>query len=214
MKTNQNMIRKMGSFDVVQRTKDGMFNATSLLKQWNQSPGVKKELKDFFENKSTKEFIKSIENEEYANRGNSPYLKSRGKHGGTWMHPFLFIDFAMWLNPSFKYQVIKFIYDELIKFRHAAGDNYRPFCQAIIKIWPECDFSEPAKWLNYIVFNSHKRNIRNEATQAQLKELNKLEAKYTDLIEEGYIMNINTLIEKLRDEWRKRHTDIPQISIK
>ena len=38
MKTNQNMIRKMGDFEVVQRTKDGMFNATGLLKQWNNIP--------------------------------------------------------------------------------------------------------------------------------------------------------------------------------
>ncbi len=35
MKTNQEMIRPMGNFNVIQRTKDGMFNATDLLKQWN-----------------------------------------------------------------------------------------------------------------------------------------------------------------------------------
>ena len=37
MKTNQNMIRKMGNFEVIQRTKDGFFNATALLKQWNNT---------------------------------------------------------------------------------------------------------------------------------------------------------------------------------
>ena len=31
------MIRKMGNFEVIQRTKDGFFNATALLKQWNNS---------------------------------------------------------------------------------------------------------------------------------------------------------------------------------
>ena len=35
MKTNVNMIRTMGNFNVTQRTKDGFFNATELLKQWN-----------------------------------------------------------------------------------------------------------------------------------------------------------------------------------
>ncbi len=35
MKTNQILTRKMGSFDVKQRTKDSMFNATALLEQWN-----------------------------------------------------------------------------------------------------------------------------------------------------------------------------------
>ena len=33
MKTNQNLLRKMGEFDVTQRTSDGMFNATELMKQ-------------------------------------------------------------------------------------------------------------------------------------------------------------------------------------
>ena len=35
MKTSVTMKRKMGIFDVFQRTSDGMFNATELLKQWN-----------------------------------------------------------------------------------------------------------------------------------------------------------------------------------
>ena len=37
MKTNQEMVRKMGNFNVVQRTSDGYFNATYLLKQWNDN---------------------------------------------------------------------------------------------------------------------------------------------------------------------------------
>lgn len=37
MITNQNMIRTMGKFKVTQRTKDGYFNATELLRQWNNN---------------------------------------------------------------------------------------------------------------------------------------------------------------------------------
>ena len=36
MKQNVVMIRKMGNFEISQRTKDGMFNATSLVKEWNK----------------------------------------------------------------------------------------------------------------------------------------------------------------------------------
>lgn len=36
MKTNQLMKRKMGEFNVTQRTKDGFFCATELLRQWNE----------------------------------------------------------------------------------------------------------------------------------------------------------------------------------
>ena len=36
MITNQLMIRKMGNFDVIQRTKDGYFNATKLIGDWDK----------------------------------------------------------------------------------------------------------------------------------------------------------------------------------
>lgn len=50
MITNQVMKRPMGNFLVEQRTKDSMFNATNLLKQWNEASGEKKEITKFFYN--------------------------------------------------------------------------------------------------------------------------------------------------------------------
>lgn len=47
MKTNQVMIRPMGQFKVEQRTKDGFFNATSLLKQWNEALGADYTIEDY-----------------------------------------------------------------------------------------------------------------------------------------------------------------------
>lgn len=101
MKTNQIMIRPMGEFKVIQRTKDAFFNATDLLKQWNKLKGMKKEVSDYFDLSSTKEFIYTIMERENYDTGNYPYHKSRankGDNAGTWMHPLLFIDFAMWIN--------------------------------------------------------------------------------------------------------------------
>lgn len=72
-----------------------------------------KEVTKFFEIQSTKELVKVIMERESLNTQDSTYLKTRGKNGGTWMHPILFIDFAMWINPSFKYDVLKFVYDEM-----------------------------------------------------------------------------------------------------
>ena len=73
MKTNQIMIRPMGDFKVIQRTKDAFFNATNLLKQWNQLKGMKKEVNDYFGLASTKEFIYTIMERENYDRGNYPY---------------------------------------------------------------------------------------------------------------------------------------------
>ncbi len=86
MITNQVMKRPMGNFLVEQRTKDSMFNATNLLKQWNEASGEKKEITKFFDNDNTKEFISALMEEEklkYAKILRN--LKARGKNGGTWM---------------------------------------------------------------------------------------------------------------------------------
>ncbi len=92
MKTNVTMVRKMGEFDILQRTKDEMFNATSLAKQWLESGGKRKDVSDFLENKNTKEFIQALEDENH-NTGIPVFKTNRGKNGGTWMSPLLFIDF-------------------------------------------------------------------------------------------------------------------------
>ena len=59
-----------------------MFNAINLLKQWNEQTGQQKEIKKFFENKATEEFIEALISEENLNRQNSAYLKTRGINGG------------------------------------------------------------------------------------------------------------------------------------
>lgn len=83
MKTNQEMVRQMGNLEVIQRTVDGYFNATRLVKLWNERNSSNKELKKYFENESTKELIATIVEKENLNGQNSPYLSSRGKCGGT-----------------------------------------------------------------------------------------------------------------------------------
>lgn len=199
------MIRKMGDFEVNQRTKDGMFNATTLLKQWNQSNGTKKEIKDYFNNKSTVEFINQLKlDDEFLNRGNSPYLKTRGKKGGTWMHPYLFIDFAMWINPKFKIKVIKFVYDELIKNRHLAGDNYKLLSASGVKL-KGYNFQEVAKAIQWIVFSKTGKELRQTANQEQLKEISSIEEKLSFAIDMGYIKTYEQLILQLRKMWKLKN---------
>lgn len=204
MKTNVVMLRNMGNFSVSQRTKDGMFNATLLLEQWNKSNNSKKELKDYFLNKSTKDFIEELKtDDEFLIMGNSPYLKTRGRYGGTWMHPYLFIDFSMWLNPKFKVAVIKFVYDELIKHRHTAGDNYKMLSESGIKL-KGYNFQEVAKALNWIVFGKHNKNLRQIANPDQLKELSQLQTKLSFAIDMGYINSYKKLLEEMRKMWNEK----------
>ena len=131
MKTNQIMKRNLADFVVEQRTVDGYFNLTGLLNSWNTKMGTKKKLKDYLGNKATQEFIKALVEEENLNGEKSPYLASRGKNGGTWAHPLLFIDFAMWLNPTFKVKVLKFVSDQMLSYRNEAGEAYKELASAV-----------------------------------------------------------------------------------
>ena len=208
MKTNQVMIRQMGEFQVMQRTKDGFFNATSLMKQWNESKGMKKEINDYLKNKTTEEFLEELILEENLDKGNSPYVKSRASRGdnaGTWMHPLLFLDFAMWLNPRFKVKVLKFVQDEMIKFRNLAGDAYPEMCKAVHSIIPENIFREKiaalAKSLNIIVYGKHENQMRNKVGDAsKIKELYELQHQIAQWINLGMVNSyeqLKTVLTKL-----------------
>ena len=237
------MIRKMGNFEVIQRTKDGFFNATALLKQWNnavenqkvlntQNSGYlknstenqqvlntqnfpyvkKKDIDDFFLNKSTQEYIQVIMQKENLNTEASVYLKSRGKYsGGTWMHPMLFIDFAMWLNPYFKYDVLRFVSDEMIKYRNLAGDSYKTLASHVATIVPKqlmpMAMKKIAQGLNFIVFGDHKHAMRNEVgEETKQLELFQLQQKVADLIGDEFIKSFDELITYLRKLYGRKYT--------
>lgn len=211
MKTNQIMIRPMGQFYVEQRTKDAMFNATSLIKQYNEANGTKKEIKDYLENKSTQEFLNALKKEENLNGENSPYLTSRGKYsGGTWMHPIMFIDFAMWLNPTFKVKVIKFVYDQMIQYRNEAGDAYKELSSSVQSIvsksFMPIAMQKVGEAINWVVFNNHEKMIRNKkGEEAALRELYELERKVAENINDGFICSFESLITYLRRKYSEKY---------
>lgn len=214
MKTNQIMIRPMGNFKVSQRTKDGYFNATSLLKQWNESGmGSKKEMHDYFRMSQTEEFIKALKLEPEFTKGNSPYVKSkasRGENAGTWLSPIMFIDFAMWLNPAFKVKVLKFVQDEMIKFRNLAGDAYPTMCKAVSSILPDDIFKQKvrdlAKSLNIIVYGKHESEMRNKVgDESKIRELYELESQIAQWINLGLVTNYGQLKNVLQRLYYQKH---------
>jgi hypothetical protein len=213
----------MGQFQVQQRTKDGMFNATALMKQWNNyvenlhgenSAYVKKEIKKFFENDNTKEFIEALIEEEKLDTQNSAYVKSRAREdrgGGTWMHPILFVKFAMWLNPRFEVKVIKFVYDEMIKYRNEAGDAYKELSAAIYTIVDKSQMpsrmAEVSKGINYVVFGEHRNMIRNDkGTEQDQRKLYEMERKVASLINDGFLKDHGQVMNYLRKKFQERTT--------
>lgn len=207
------MTRKMGEYDVLQRTSDGYFNATSIVKQWNttlknnphKSRDYKeKDLFEYLDNKSTKEFISTIADRENLNGKGEVVLSKRGKNGGTWVHPMLFIDLCMWINPNFKYDVLKFVQDELIHFRNLTGDNYPVLTASLAKL-PNPEYKDVARGMNMVVFGEHYKNIRNKATVEQLRELDSIQNNIAFAIDMGFAKNQEHVMAMLRRMYHNKY---------
>ncbi|MDM1494957.1 KilA-N domain-containing protein [Myroides odoratimimus] len=166
------------------------------------------------------------DNQQSSNLTNGDYqvfktIKGRNTSKGktkdqVWMHPLLFIDFAMWINPKFKYHVLKFVYDQLIESRIEAGSEYREMCSAIKSICkplesPQIVIKKVAEGINYIIYNHHEKQMRNKkAEESSMKELVQLQREVTKLIHKGFITSAENLLSYLRNEWReKQNKNIP-----
>lgn len=213
MITNQIMKRPLADFTVEQRTKDGYFCLTGLLNNWNLKMGTKKELKDYFENKATQEFVKALADEENLHGDKSPYVKSKARldrGGGTWGHPLLFIDFAMWLNPHFKVKVLKFVSDQMLTYRNEAGDAYKQLSSAMSKICTPHQMKRYmpilGKGINYIVAGHHEHQLRNEyGTEEKQKEYFELEKQVAMLVNEGFLRTPEDVVNYLRRKFQKKY---------
>ena len=205
------MKRPLAGFVVEQRTKDAFFNATSLLKQWNEQTGVtQRHLDKYFASSKTVEFIQTIMKRENLNTPKMVYLKSRGRNGGTYMHPILFIDFCMWINPSFKYDVLRFVYDKMLTYRNEAGDAYRELASAMCKICTPHQMKRYmpilGKGINYIVTNKHDKQLRNEyGTEEKQKEYFELEKQVAMLINEGFLKTPEDVVNYLRRKFQQKY---------
>lgn len=214
MKTVNVLTRKMGDFNVFQRTSDGYFDANELLRQWNAVEGnPERNLKRFLESPKTKEFIDALISDlSHGAKMRLPdtqvfkIVKSKTLRDGSktigkaWMHPYLFIKFAMWINPKFEVQVIRFVHDQLIDYRDKAGDAYKRMSSALSRIIEPSRLRDKiqdlARSVDIIIYGLHQSMIRNSVgEEVKAKELMELEIDIAKMIEFGYI----TTEEQLRD---------------
>jgi hypothetical protein len=180
MKTNQVMTRENG---FIQRTIDGYFNATALVDKWNESNN-KKQLGQYKLLNSTIDFVNQLKKEGIEN----PIITGRGKgvNSGTWVHPKVFIDLAMWVSVEFKSRVIDYVIDGLIKSRNDAGDYYTEMTKAILETYvdyykikpPAHIYIEEANMVKFLV----AAKDRNNMTEQELKQLTYLQKFNTMLI--------------------------------
>tara|TARA_R110002020_G_scaffold223898_2_gene433150 strand:- start:4582 stop:5169 length:588 start_codon:yes stop_codon:yes gene_type:complete len=177
MKTNVVMIRDDERF--LQRTKDGYFDASALI---NSLESTKKSTRHYKSRKSAKEFIEQLQKEGVE----KPYVSS---NKGVWMHPKLFIDFAMYVSVEFKSTVIDYVLDGLINSRNEAGDYYNEMCATVMDEYIKRHGCKPPATL-YIDEARMIKNIcnvsnRNEASEEDLNVVTTLQKLNVELIKEG-----------------------------
>lgn len=204
------MKRRFGDSYITQRTSDGFFNATELLRRYNESTGEERRMYDFFVSKTTKRFINELVRDLNNNNDDSRYLEKdvyhtvRGRYGSTFMHPYLFVRFSMWLSPEFEVKIIKWVHDNLIDFRNQAGNYYKEMCLIIKERYKDHFGKEPnplvfvneANFLNLLVFGDTKPRRRNESTEEELDKMNRLQLANIKLIKSN--MSVSKRKEALK----------------
>lgn len=141
----------------------------------------------------------------------------RGNNGGTWMHPLLFIKFAMWLNPRFEVQVLKFVQDKMLQYRNEAGEAYKELSSAIGRIVEKERMHEVmstvGKGINYILWNRHEDGERNNhAEESEMRRLFDYERHVAALINDEFITDADQLMAYLRRQWNKKWNPIKALA--
>lgn len=173
----------VGGVIIRQRTKDKFFAMQDLIlfcDRWafvNNKPRF--DIQQYFRLDSTKAFIKALEEK----KGCEPYIK--GKKGQTaWLHPHLFLDILLWVNPNFKVEIYDWLFDYLIESRINSADSYKNMCGSL---WLFCSRKDKFKQNIAKLAQNIKSLIGvddwNKASAEQLKHRDDLQMMISDLTE-------------------------------
>lgn len=204
MKTEVQMIRKFNGCEIKQRNTDEYFCANDIVTVgniWRNKNGKK----DFnfslwLSQSSTKEFISNLEYEI-----GKPVIEKggRGRNSQTWVHPFLFIDLALAINPVLKIKVYRWVYDDLIKYRNDSCDSYKKMCGALyITQSNKSNFEDDIKKLAFRIKNEIGVEDWQKATQEQLKLRDKIHeniALLSDILRDREML-YQTAIRKAKED--------------
>lgn len=140
MKTAVILERSLMGQKVRQRSDDMMLNAGDLHAIANEARKARgmpeKQMGAYFNLQSTSELIAELQLSSDLDMDRIKTTR-RGKMGGTWVHPILFMDMAMWYSPEFKVKIIGWVVDNLVGVRNDSGDSYRSMCDALTTNYPE-----------------------------------------------------------------------------
>jgi len=123
MKTEVIMKRDIFGETISQKSKSEFLSATDLLLAGNKYRLANNlpftTLNAYFSNSKNKEFIAEL-----SDKYDKVKTDGRGKGNHIWVHPLLFLDIALWLDPRLKVQVYEWLQDHLLEYRNSSGDSF------------------------------------------------------------------------------------------
>ena len=199
MKTEVIMKRELFGREIRQKSKSEMFSATDLVNagnKWRMENDMSAfNLSAFLSSDKTKEFIRMLECE-YG----TVVVKGRGRNSTTWVHPFLFIDIALAINPTLKIRVYKWLYDELLKYRNSSGDSYKKMAGAIASKTPSRNISKKIMEVANVIKKEIGVDDWQRATEKQLEIRDKIHEKIATLCD---IIPVDDAVEIAIKQYRE-----------
>lgn len=164
------MKRELFGCEISQQSKTEFFSATELVNagnKWRLANGYKEfNLSQYLKSKSFVEF-----KDELTLKYGNVVSSSRGRLSNTWVHPLLFIDIALAINPKLKVEIYEWLFDNLIKFRNDSGDSYKEMAAAIYVRYPnKKDFPSYIQRVANYIKSEIKVSDWQTATEYQLKK--------------------------------------------
>jgi len=204
------MVRFIDDGEIRQKSKSEMFNATDLLKIINKKRIIDNlyplSMSNYTSAKQNKEFIEALMMEEGLTR--EEVIKTN-KKAGSWVHPLVLIDMALWGYPKLKVAVYKWMYDNLLKYRNDSGDSFKEMNEALDdKFNIGAKYWEYAQVANMIADEIGLKNIKNRwqiATEQQLR--------YRDYLQHEIIGSANYGNNKTLDECVKKAIDVFRVKV-
>lgn len=187
MKTEVIMKRVFFDGHISQQSKSSFFSATDLIKAGNRWRVLNHlplfSFRNWLLTKQTKEFIETLELQ-----FGKIKINSKGKNLHTWVHPYLFIDIALAIDPKLKIEVYGWLYDHLLQYRNDSGDSYVKMSGAL---YVNCKNKSTFKRSIEIT----ARLIKNAINVKDWETANQEQLKLRDKVHE----NIALLCDILRD---------------
>ncbi len=170
----------------VEFTSDGWFSATTAAACFRKNPN------EWLRLPETTRYIEGLERK----YGKIPYLKtSRGRGGGTWLHPKLAVRFARWLDVDFEIWCDEQI-DTIVRgasshasARSAAASSYKVMCKMLEaarlaegKETKPYHYSNECKLVNWSMGAGFEALNRDQMTTEQLDALSNAEIQNAVMI--------------------------------